>query len=234
MPATAALAARGERGRLRALYLRSTRYLLVSYGGVVIMLVGFGAPFVRLWMGDGFGASYAVLCLLVLGSLVQSQNVVAHVMLPGMGELGAFMRFMAVYPFVTAPCAITGILAGGLVGLAAGTSVSIAVMETAFLVWIVRSRFALPIARVVARCHVPALKALAPAVAAIACLRAVIAIDSWPVLVSSASVAGAAFLVGAWNFGMTPAERRAVRDRMAARPHVTAVTVPHERPEAAA
>ena len=39
--------------------------------------------------GDGFGESYAVLCFLVAGSFVQSQNVVAHVMLPGMGELRA-------------------------------------------------------------------------------------------------------------------------------------------------
>src|SRR4029453_14527842 len=51
MPATAALAARGERGRLRALYLRSTRWLLVLYGGVALALVGLGAPLVRLWMG---------------------------------------------------------------------------------------------------------------------------------------------------------------------------------------
>src|SRR5262249_40296620 len=145
MPATAALAARGERGRLRALFLRSTRYLLASYGGIAVALLGLGGPLVRLWMGDGFDESYVVMSLLVLGSLVQSQNVVAHVMLPGMGELGVFTRFMAVYPIVTALCAVGGILTGGLVGLAAGTATAMLVMEIAFLRLIVRTRFAVPV-----------------------------------------------------------------------------------------
>ncbi len=215
MPATSALVARGERGRLRTLYLRSTRYLLVSYGGVALVLVGLGAPLVRLWMGAGFAEGYAVMALLVAGSLVQSQSVVAHVMLPGMGEIRVFTRFMAVYPFVTATCAITGILAGGLVGLAAGTTVSIVVMETAFLLLIVRSRFDVSIARIVRRCHLPAVQALAPAAVAIATARLVTTIDTWLALATIAFVAGSAFLVGAWRFGMTPAERRAVRDRLA-------------------
>ena len=74
MPATSALVTRGERARLRALYLRSTRYVFTTYAGVAVALVGFGAPFVRLWMGDGFETSYAVMCLLVAGNLMLSQN----------------------------------------------------------------------------------------------------------------------------------------------------------------
>jgi O-antigen/teichoic acid export membrane protein len=220
MPATSALAARGERGRLRALYLRSTRYLLTSYGGVALLLVGLGGPLVRLWMGDGYGESYAVLCLLVAGSFVQSQNVVAHVMLPGMGELRVFTRFMAVYPIVTAACAVTGILAGGLVGLAAGTAGSMLVMETVFLVVVVRSRFALPVRRVLVRCHLPALKALLPVAIVLAAARSLVPIASWPALGATGGVAGLVFVAGAWRFAMTAAERRAVLDRVAGGPRV--------------
>jgi O-antigen/teichoic acid export membrane protein len=215
MPATSALVARGERRRLRALYLRSTRYLLVSYGGVALALVGLGGPLVRLWMGPGFDEGYAVMALLVAGSLVQSQTVVAHVMLPGMGEIRVFTRFMAVYPIVTAACAITGIRTGGLVGLAAGTTLSIFVMETAFLVLIVRSRFGLSLARVLERGHLPAVKALAPAAVVIAAARLCLPIASWTALATIGIAAGIAFLVGAWRFGLTPAERRALRDRLA-------------------
>jgi O-antigen/teichoic acid export membrane protein len=215
MPATSAMVARGERRRLRALYLRSTRYLLVSYGGVALALTGLGAPLVRLWMGDGFADGYAVMALLVAGSLVQSQTVVAHVMLPAMGEIRVFTRFMAVYPVVTATCAIAGILAGGLVGLAAGTTCSIVVMETAFLALIVRTRFDVAIARVLRRCHLPAVKALLPAATVIVAARAMTPIASWAALVGAALLAGLAFVAGAWRFGLTPAERRAIRDRLA-------------------
>jgi O-antigen/teichoic acid export membrane protein len=215
MPATSALVARGERSRLRTLFLRSTRYLLVAYGGVALALVGLGGPLVRLWMGAGFAEGYAVMALLVAGSLVQSQTVVAHVMLPAMGEIRVFTRFMAVYPVVTATCAISGILAGGLVGLAAGTTLSIAVMESAFLVLIVRTRFDVPIARVLRRCHAPAAKALLPAAVVIAAARLLTSIASWATLATVAAAAGLAFLAGAWRFGMTAAERRAIRDRLA-------------------
>jgi O-antigen/teichoic acid export membrane protein len=216
MPATASLAARGERGRLRALFLRSTRYLLASYGGIAVVLLGLGGPLVRLWMGGGFDESVVVMSLLVLGSVVQSQNVVAHVMLPGMGELGVFTRFMAVYPIVTAACAVGGILAGGLVGLAAGTATSMLVMELAFLRLIVRTRFAVPVRRVLVRCHLPVAKGLAPVILWIGAIRALVPIDGWATLVAVAGVAGLVFTAGVWTTVMTPAERRAVRERLAA------------------
>ncbi len=215
MPATSALVARGERRRLRMLYLRSTRYLLVGYGGVAVALVGLGEPLVRLWMGPGFADGYVVMALLVLGSLVQSQTVVAHVMLPGMGEIRAFTAFMSAYPLVTATCAVAGIVTHGLVGLAAGTTLSIVVMETVCLVGIVRTRFDVPIARVLARCHLPAARALVPAVAVIATARLATPIASWTALLTIGVAAGVAFLVGAWRAGLTPAERRALRDRLA-------------------
>jgi O-antigen/teichoic acid export membrane protein len=225
MPATSSLAARGERGRLRSLYLRSTRWVLATYGGAALALIGLGGPLVRLWMGDGFAESYLVMCLLVAGSLVQSQNVVAHVMLPGMRELRVFTRFMAVYPVVTASFAVTGVATGGLVGLAAGTALSMLVMETAFLVFVVRTRFDVSLARVVTRVHAPVARALAPVVVWIATVRAFVVVDSWIVLAATAVVAGGVFLAGVWTGAMTPAERRAVRDRVAAlmRPPVPSV-----------
>jgi O-antigen/teichoic acid export membrane protein len=215
MPATAALAARDQRGRLRALYLRSTRWLLVLYGGVALALVGLGGPLVRLWMGPGFAQSWAVMALLVGGSFVQSQNVVAHVMLPGMRELRVFTRFMAVYPIVTAACAVTGIFAGGLVGLAAGTATAMLVMETGFLLGVVRTRFDLPLRRVLVRCHLPVAKALAPVALWLVLVRLVVDVGTWGELVAAGAVAGLVFLSAAWRVALTPAERRAVRERIA-------------------
>ncbi|MGH7895266.1 MAG: lipopolysaccharide biosynthesis protein, partial [Candidatus Binatia bacterium] len=215
MPATAALAARGERGRLRALFLRTTRYLMATYAGVVVLLLGFGDPLVRLWMGPSFHQSYVVMSLLLVGSLVQSQNVVAHVMLPGMGELRVFTLFMAVYPVVTAACAVTGILAGGLTGLAAGMASAVLLMESVFLV-VVQRRLGVPLARVLARCHWPVAKAIVPVVLWIVLVRMLVPIDSWLVLASGVAVAAVVFLCAAWMGALTAGERRTVASKVVA------------------
>jgi O-antigen/teichoic acid export membrane protein len=216
MPATSTLVARGERGRVRALFLRGTRYVLATYGGVAVGLIGLGGPFVRLWMGEEFDESYAIMCLLVVGNLWLSQNVVAHVMLPGMRELRVFTRFMGVYAVVAAVCAVTGIVAGGIVGLAAGVATAMLVMEVAFLVVVVRRRFDVTFPHLFARCHLPVLKALAPVALAIVGARALVAIESWAALVAVAMLAGVVFCGAVWTSVLTPAERRAVRRRFVA------------------
>ncbi|HXJ36084.1 MAG TPA: oligosaccharide flippase family protein [Candidatus Eisenbacteria bacterium] len=216
MPATSALAARGERGRLRSLYLRTTRYLMTTYAGVVVLLLGFGGPLVRLWMGPGFEEGYVVMSLLLVGSLVQSQNVVAHVMLPGVGELRIFTIFMAIYPVVTAACAVTGILTAGLTGLAAGTATAMLVMESVFLV-VVRRRLGVSLRRVLARCHWPVAKATLPAALWIVLLRLVTPVESWLALAVTGAVAGLVFLSAAWTGTLTPAERRAVSSALGER-----------------
>jgi O-antigen/teichoic acid export membrane protein len=227
MPATSALVARGERRRLGALYLRGTRYLMTSYAGVVAVLVGFGHPLVRLWMGAGFEESYVVTCLLVAGSLVQSQNVVAHVMLPAMGELSVFTRFMAVYPVVTAACAIVGIRTAGLTGLAGGTAIAVLVMESVFLA-IVRRRLRVSIRRVLAACHRPVARAFAPVVAWIALVRLAVPMTSWAALAGGVAVTGAVFIVAAWTAALTSGERRAILARAAAMRRTTPVAVASE------
>jgi hypothetical protein len=137
-------------------------------------------------------------------------------MLPGM-RARVFTRFMAVYPVVTAACAVTGILAGGLVGLAAGTATSMLVMETAFLLVVVRTRFDLPVRRVLVRCHVPVAKALAPVALWLGLVRLLVDVQTWGELAAAGVVAGLVFLTSTGRVAMTPAERRAVRDRVARR-----------------
>jgi O-antigen/teichoic acid export membrane protein len=189
---------------------------------VAILLVGFGGPLVRLWMGTGFDESIAVMTLLVLGSLFQSQNVVAHVMLPGMGELEVFTRFMAAYPIVTAACAVTGIVAGGLVGLAAGITTAIVVMETVFVA-VVRRRFGVTLRRFLVRCQLPVAKAAAPAVACVVFVRAVAPLDTWLALAAAVVTTGGIFAASFWTLGVTGGERRAVLARLAG-PGRTAVS----------
>jgi len=214
MPAASGLAARGERGRLRGLYLRGTRYLVGCYAGIALVLVGLGWPFIRLWIGSEYGESYVVMTLLLLGSLVQSQTVVAHVMLPAVGDLRAFTRFMQGYPVVTATCAVVGIQAGGLVGLACGIAVSMIVMESLFVAVLLR-RLGVRADALVRRCHGPVLRATLPAALWLGGVRAVVSIDGWGALVVAALTTGLVYAAGFWIAGLTAGERRLVRRRIA-------------------
>ena len=184
-------------------------------------------------MGDGFETSYAVMCLLVAGNLMLSQNVVAHVMLPGMGELRVFTSFMAVYAVVAIVCATTGIYAGGLVGLAGGIATAMLVMELGFLATVVRTRFDVSFRALVTRCHAPVLKAVAPVAAWIVAVRVLVPLGSWPRLAAAAIAAGLVFLGAVWAFALTRGERRALRRRLAAGAGVRIVLAPRARREAA-
>jgi len=158
---------------------------------------------------------------------------VAHVMLPGMGELRVFTRFMAIYAVVAVVCATTGIYAGGLVGLAGGIATAMIVMELAFLAVVVRTRFDVSIRALWTRCQRPVLTALAPVVAWIAAVRLLVPLGTWPRLASTAIAAGLVFLGAVWTFALTRAERRAVRRRIAAGGGVRIVLGPRARREAA-
>jgi O-antigen/teichoic acid export membrane protein len=215
MPAASGLASRGDRARLRGLFLRGTRYLIASYAGVALLLIGFGRPFIALWMGPGFDESASILTLLVIGSLVQSQTVVAHVMLPAIGRLRTFTRFMAVYPVVTAIAAVAGITSGGLVGLAAGLSSAIAVMEGVCVVIALRC-FEVTPARFFGRCHLPVVRSLLPALAATVVVRLEVPITSWGLLVAAVAGVGSLYLVAFWVTGVTRGERRRIVRRVRA------------------
>jgi O-antigen/teichoic acid export membrane protein len=213
MPAASGLAARGDRARLRGLFLRGTRYLIASYAGVALLLIGFGRPFIALWMGPAFDESATILTLLVLGSLVQSQTVVAHVMLPAIGRLRTFTRFMAVYPVVTTIAAVAGITSGGLVGLAAGLAAAIAVMEGVCVVIALRCFDVTP-GRFFGRCHLPVVRSVLPALAVTAVVRSQVPIPTWGHLVVAVAGVGSLYLGTFWVAGMTRGERRQITRRV--------------------
>jgi len=216
MPATSRLAAQGDRRRLRGLFLRGTRYLLTCYVLVAVGLVAFGWPFIRLWMGPEYASSFTILCVLLAGSLFQSQNVVAHVMLPGMGELRTFTRFMAVYPLVTVTCSVAGIRWGGLLGLALGLATSMLLMESVF-VGIALRRFEVSPGRFLRRCHAPLARMLVVVCAWATATRLLVPIDGWTSFLASVVPTALVMLASAWSLALTAGERRLVAARAQAR-----------------
>src|SRR5262249_25992655 len=100
LPTASDLHAREQKAQLKELYVMGTKYLLVPYACVVASLLLFGGQFIYLWVGPGFEKSVAVMWVLLLGNFYQSQNMVAHVLLPGMGKIRVFTIVMAAYPVI--------------------------------------------------------------------------------------------------------------------------------------
>jgi len=213
MPAAAALKAQGDSAMLRNLYLTGTKYLLLSYVGVVIALLGFGREFIVLWMGQEFSQAVLIMDILLVGSLFQSQNLVAHVMLPGMSRLRVFTRIMLGYIVCTTVLGILFVTQWGLPGMAAAIATTMVLMESMFITYIFREfdvRFH-DFARV---CLLPSVVAALPAVAWIFMAHRFLPAATWARLVVDVGVCLSLYGVAFWQFGLSAHERTAVKWRV--------------------
>lgn len=178
MPAASELNAKNERATLQKLYLKGTKYVLVAYTGVVVALLLFGKEFIHLWMGEDFEGSVWVMYALIIGSLYQSQNVVAHIMLPGMGKLRTFTKVMIAYPIVNIILSVIFVIQWGLIGVALATTLTFIIIETYFIFYIMKV-FEVKLLSLLRVCHLSAAVSIVPAVAVSYCLRTVLDINSW-------------------------------------------------------
>jgi O-antigen/teichoic acid export membrane protein len=220
LPAASDLNARNEAARLRELYLVGTKYFLLAYAFVTGAILLFGKQFIFLWLGSGFEQSALIMTVLVLGTLYQSQNMVAHVILPGMGRLRAFTFIMAAYPIVNVALSVILLKKYGLIGVAFGTVGSYLLLETIFIFFIT-SILNVTIGRLVVTCHVPVLIILSPAMLIGYYFNVMVARTSWVALFLCATVFSLSFAGALFSYGLSRPERariRAVASRLILRP----------------
>lgn len=214
-PTASALAAEGRNHDLQHLYMRATKYVLASYGAVVVPLLVFGAEFIDLWMGPGFDAAFAIMALLVLGNLYQSQNVVGHVMLAGTGQTRSFRWVMLAYPPLMVALGVPMTKYWGLPGTAGAVALTMFVLESLFMGPILAT-FGVSFKDLLSRCHVPVAGAAGVATGFALLAAASFARTSWMILTlqvgSTLVVYSAAFVL----FGTDQDERRILKRRMAA------------------
>ncbi len=163
LPTAADLQVKNDTYSLRSLYLNGTRYLILAYTIATAGLLIFGRAFVRLWLGAGYEEAVAILNILLIGSLYQAQNVIAHVMLPGMNRLRVFTLIMSAYPVVKIVLGVLLIKLIGLQGIALATTLTYLILETIFLHYILKS-FEVTLPQLLLKVHLPALLTITPGV----------------------------------------------------------------------
>ena len=143
------------RGGLGSLYLHATRLIVFAYGALVVCVLTAGQSLMTLWLGPGHTTSTTVLTLLLLANLVQAQTAAGHVLLVGTGKLRAFTRLMAGYPLVVGSAGLLLAETHGATGMATAVLISVTLIETAFIIVLVRS-FHIPALRLLRTCQLPA------------------------------------------------------------------------------
>lgn len=213
MPAASALSAANDHERMRQLYIRGTKYLMASYGAVAIALLGFGRPFVSLWMGRDYTEATWIMTFLVVGNFYQSQNVVAHVMLPAMNRLRVFTTIMCIYPVVTVLLGILFVHRWGAVGMAAALAATMVLIESGFVFYIVRV-FELTLPKFLQLCILPMVLSSVLALGWIGVVRLWFEPTTWIHIIFDVGGCLAVYAAGFWFLGTSPRERKSLRGKI--------------------
>ena len=95
LPTTSAFASRGERGRLRELVLRGSRYTLALVVPVCVALICLSDLVLEVWLGEGFGQGGTAMALMLSYWLLYGSLGVHQMVLVGCGRAREVARYMA-------------------------------------------------------------------------------------------------------------------------------------------
>jgi O-antigen/teichoic acid export membrane protein len=134
LSAVSDLAARGDRDRVRVVFLRGTKYHALAGFGLLGFAALFGHELMMFWMGESLPESVRVLRIMALGGLATA-----------IGSCGQSVAVALGRPGWTAVCSAIGLAAtvflymiGGrrydTVGLAASVSLGLALIQIAFMI----------------------------------------------------------------------------------------------------
>lgn len=142
LPAAAELDAVGDDTRLRALYLRSTKYVAVTTIPLLLFTVATADLLMRVWMGEGFEQAAWVLRIIALGYIANILPGAGVSIALGKGRADLQMNAGLISMGVNIALTVGLYLLIGFWGIPIATSVSMLV-STAWFFWAVESEIGL-------------------------------------------------------------------------------------------
>ncbi len=139
-PAFSLLDAGGRADRSEALFVRSSKFLLLSTGPIFIMLMFFAGDFLRLWLGPDFAVqSTFVVQVLAAAFLINAISAVPNSYLIGIGRVDLAPKYQAVELVAFSALIFAGAKTWGIKGVALATAVRLVAFTVFLLVASVRS-----------------------------------------------------------------------------------------------
>ncbi len=212
LPIASSLHAENDRRRLQALYLNATRLacaIYLAFGLILVMLAG---PLLTLWVGAEYAAYAPLVTILTVAGLISISQWSGAAILQGMAR-HRILGFTALGSGI-ANLLLSLTLIGplGLVGVALGTLIPTAI-ECIFIIQPYALRtIGVRWGDILRQAYGPALLPALPAVAVLATLQQMVAINSFWMLALVAGAGLAVYLTGYFTLGAGSVERNLIRD----------------------
>lgn len=216
MPLASQLHAENDRGRLRMLYVTSTRLTLALFVPLACGLVILARPFLTAWVGAAYADYDYLVLILISASLIETSQWPAGSILQGIGR----HRMLAVMALGSAlgnlGLSLTLVRSLGLAGVALGTLIPTAIECLCFILPYVMRVNGISLRTVLTEVYLPALLPALPMSAVLYSFREIIRPDSLISIVVVGSVGLLVYAIGYMSFGAGQAERQLGRDTMLA------------------
>lgn len=216
MPLASQLQAENDRGRLRTLYVTSTRLTLALFVPLACGLVILARPFLTAWVGAAY-ADYDYLVLILIGaSLIETSQWPAGSILQGMGR----HRLLALMALGSAlgnlGLSLILVRSIGLAGVALGTLIPTAIECLCFILPYALRINGISLRAALAEVYLPALLPALPMSAVLYGLREIARPDSLISIALIGALGLIVYVIGYLSFGAGQVERQLGRDTLLA------------------
>lgn len=136
-PTTSALAAHGRIDELKALYLKSSRYVVFLNASILVFIAVFAYPLLYYWIGADFAEKGAViLAIVACAQFVDSMTNIPSLVNDGLGHPHVSGGFAISRAVIGLLAVYLGVSQFGIIGAAGGHLGSAMLMTMAFLVYV--------------------------------------------------------------------------------------------------
>lgn len=206
-PTASEMEARGETSRLHALLLTGAKYsVLVSWPALFGLLI-FGEPFLVTWVGEPYRSAYPLLVALTAPTLLSLPQATASALLFGVSRHKGVVTFALVNAVLNLGLSILWARPYGLMGVALGTAIPLALVSGAGMMVYTSRALAIPLGTYLREGLLkPGAVSLAFAAPALL-LRWRFDLIGWGPLAAASLASSAVFAWVAWRFGIPDEER---------------------------
>ena len=197
----------GDRQRLGELFQTGTKYANAAMLALVGPAIIFAEPLLAAWAGEQFTEVALTAQILLIGLLFNNQHLIAVPLMMGIGRLRQYVRYHVAWATANIVLSVILVQRHGLVGMALGTAIPVALLEPLYLRTAMRE-FGVSardfVVTAIVRTFVPALLAAVPATLFMLVWEVSGIID----LALGAAIYGVVFVAAFLVIGLQRTERR--------------------------
>jgi O-antigen/teichoic acid export membrane protein len=199
-----------DTGKLRALYVGSTRVTLALFVPIAIALMVLAGPFLTAWVGERYAGDADVAVILIAAGALELVRYPGGMMMMASNAHRPLAIFAGASALLNLSLSVILVGSIGVTGVALGTLIAGSLEALVVLPFGMR-HFRVPARTMLSQALAPGLLPAVPAVVALLGLRAALAPASLPAVVGVGAIGGLVYAAGYLSFSATADERLALR-----------------------